>query len=150
MNTVLNGFPLSSAPGWVDVLLIIVLGVAVPLASIWVRPLISIGIAVALGIVFAIFVQLMFNGGWVVSFVYPLGALVLSAIGALAVQLITEAFERIRTVDLFARFVPEDVVDEVLKSADGSGSAASRRGSRSCSPICAGSPRSRSRSPRRR
>ena len=36
--TVLNGFPLSSVPGWVDVLLIVVLGVAVPLASIWVRP----------------------------------------------------------------------------------------------------------------
>jgi adenylate cyclase len=117
--TVLNGFPLSSVPGWVDVLLIVVLGVAVPLASIWVRPLISIGIAVLLGIAFAIFVQLMFNAGWVVSFVYPLGALVLAAVGALAVQLVTEAFERIRTVDLFARFVPEDVVDEVLKSADG-------------------------------
>ena len=117
--TVLNGFPLSSVPGWVNVVLIILLGVAVPLASVWVRPLISIGIAVALGIVFAIFIQLMFNGGWVVSFVYPLAALVLGAIGALAVQLVTEAFERIRTVDLFARFVPEDVVDEVLKSADG-------------------------------
>jgi adenylate cyclase len=119
INTVLNGFPLSSVPGWVDVVLIIVLGVAVPLASIWVRPAISIGIAVLLGIAFAIFVQLMFNGGWVVSFVYPLGALVLAAVGSLAVQLVTEAFERIRTVDLFARFVPEDVVDEVLKSADG-------------------------------
>jgi adenylate cyclase len=117
--TVLNGFPLSSVPGWVNVLLIVLLGVAVPLASVWVRPLISIGIAVALGIGFAIFIQLMFNGGWVVSFVYPLAALVLGAIGALAVQLVTEAFERIRTVDLFARFVPEDVVDEVLKSADG-------------------------------
>ncbi len=117
--TVLDGFPLSSVPGWVDVLLIVVLGVAVPLASIWVRPLVSIGIAVALGIAFAIFVQLMFNAGLVVTFVYPLGALVLAAVGALAVQLVTEAFERIRTVDLFARFVPEDVVDEVLKSADG-------------------------------
>ena len=40
-------------------------------------------------------------------------------VGSLAVQLVTEAFERIRTRDLFARFVPEDVVDEVLKSADG-------------------------------
>jgi len=117
--TVLDGFPLSSVPGWVDIMLIVVLGVAVPLASIWVRPLVSIGIAVALGIVFAIFVQLMFNAGLVVTFVYPLAALVLAAVGALAVQLVTEAFERIRTVDLFARFVPEDVVDEVLKSADG-------------------------------
>jgi adenylate cyclase len=119
INTVLEGFPLSSVPGWVNVVLIVLLGVGVPLASVWVRPLFSIAIAVALGIVFAVFVQLMFNAGWVVSFVYPLGALVLGAIGALAVQLVTEAFERIRTVDLFARFVPEDVVDEVLKSADG-------------------------------
>jgi adenylate cyclase len=46
-------------------------------------------------------------------------ALVLSGIGSLAVQLVTEAFERIRAVDLFARFVPEDVVDQVLASADG-------------------------------
>jgi adenylate cyclase len=35
------------------------------------------------------------------------------------VHLVTEAFERIRTIDLFSRFVPEEVVDEVLKSADG-------------------------------
>jgi adenylate cyclase len=32
---------------------------------------------------------------------------------------VTEAFERVRVRDLFARFVPEDVVDEVLASADG-------------------------------
>jgi adenylate cyclase len=119
INTVLNGFPLSSVPGWVDVLMIVLLAVVVPLVSLRLRPVLTIAIAVGLGIVFAIFVQLAFNAGWVVSFVYPLGALVLSAIGSLSVQLITEAFERIRTVDLFARFVPEDVVDEVLKSADG-------------------------------
>ncbi len=53
------------------------------------------------------------------SFVYPLGALILSAVGSLAVQLVTEAFERIRTRDLFGRFVPENVVDQVLASADG-------------------------------
>ena len=119
INTVLDGFPLSSVPGWVNVLLIVLLAVAVPLVSLRLRPVITIAIAVGLGAAFAIFVQLMFNAGWVVSFVYPLGALVLASVGSLAVQLITEAFERIRTVDLFARFVPEDVVDEVLKSADG-------------------------------
>jgi adenylate cyclase len=32
---------------------------------------------------------------------------------------VSEAFERARTRDLFARFVPENVVDEVLASADG-------------------------------
>jgi adenylate cyclase len=119
ITTVLDGFPLSSVPGWVNVVLIVLLGIAVPLASVRVRPVVSIAIAVVLGVVFAIGVQLAFNAGWVVSFVYPLGALVLSAVGSLAVQLVTEAFERIRTIDLFARFVPEDVVDEVLKCADG-------------------------------
>jgi adenylate cyclase len=119
IDTVLRGFPLSTTPGWVNVVLIVLFGVAVPLAALRVRPIVSIGIAVAIGIVFAIVAQLLFNGGTIVSFVYPLLALILSGIGALAVGLVTEAFERIRTVDLFARFVPDSVVDEVLKSADG-------------------------------
>jgi adenylate cyclase len=119
IDTVLRGFPLTVAPGWVNVVLIVLFGVAVPLAALRVRPIVSIGIAVVIGVVFAVVVQLLFNGGTIVSFVYPLLALILSGIGALAVGLVTEAFERIRTVDLFARFVPENVVDEVLKSADG-------------------------------
>jgi adenylate cyclase len=119
IDTVLRGFPLSAAPGWVNVVLIILFGVTIPLAALRVRPIVSIGIAVAIGIVYAIVAQLLFNSGTIVSFVYPMLALVLSGIGSLAVGLVTEAFERIRTVDLFARFVPENVVDEVLKSADG-------------------------------
>ena len=43
----------------------------------------------------------------------------LSSVGALAVHLVTVAFERERVRDLFSRFVPETVVDEVLASADG-------------------------------
>jgi adenylate cyclase len=119
IDTVMRGFPLSAAPGWINVVLIVLFGVAVPVAALRVRPIVSIGIAVAIGIVFAIVAQLLFNGGTIISFVYPLLALILSGIGSLAVGLVTEAFERIRTVDLFARFVPENVVDEVLKSADG-------------------------------
>ncbi len=119
IDTALRGFPLSTTPGWVNVVLIVLLGVTVPVAALRVRPIVSIGIAVAIGIVFTIVAQLLFNGGTIVSFVYPLLALILSGVGALAVGLVTEAFERIRTVDLFARFVPENVVDEVLKSADG-------------------------------
>ena len=118
-STILNHFPLSSLPGWINVLLIVVLGVAVPLAALRLRPVIVIAIAVGIGLIFAVIAQLLFNAGWIVSVVYPLVALVLSAVGSLAVQLVTEAFERIRAVDLFARFVPEDVVDQVLASADG-------------------------------
>ncbi len=119
IDTVLRGFPLASVPGWVNIVLIILLAAAVPLISLRVRPIFAILFAVGLGIAFAVAVQLAFNAGWIVSFIYPLGALILAAVGSLAVQLITEAFERLRTRDLFTRFVPEDVVDEVLKSSDG-------------------------------
>ncbi len=117
--TALRGFPLSSAPGWIDIVLIVLLGVAVPLAGLRLGAVASISLAVALGVAFAVAVQLAFNSGLVISFVYALGALILAAVGSLAVQLVTEAFERVRTRDLFTRFVPENVVDEVLASADG-------------------------------
>jgi adenylate cyclase len=117
--TILNHFALNSVAGWVNVVLIVFFGVVVPFAALRVRPVISMAIAVALGLIFAVVAQLLFNAGWIVSVVYPLVALALSAVGSLAVQLVTEAFERIRAVDLFARFVPEDVVDQVLASADG-------------------------------
>jgi adenylate cyclase len=119
INTILRGFPLSGAPGWLNILLIVVLGFAVPLASLRLRPAASVALAVAIGILYAIVVQLAFSGGLILSFVYPLGALILAGIGSLAVQLVSEAFERTRTRDLFSRFVPENVVDEVLASSDG-------------------------------
>jgi adenylate cyclase len=119
IDTILRGFPLGSVPGWMNIVLIVLLGVTVPLASLRLGVVASLGLAVALGVVFAIAVQLAFDAGVIFSFVYPLAALILSAVGSLAVRLITEAFERVRTRDLFARFVPENVVDEVLASAGG-------------------------------
>ncbi|HUA45878.1 MAG TPA: adenylate/guanylate cyclase domain-containing protein [Solirubrobacteraceae bacterium] len=117
--TVLQGFPLGSAPGWINIGLIVLFGVGIPLLTLRVRPLVAFGVAVAVGVAFAILAQLLFDSGTIVSVVYPLTALALSAVGSLAVGLVTEAFERIRAVDLFARFVPENVVDQVLASADG-------------------------------
>ena len=119
IDTVLRGNPLSSAPGWINVVLILLLAAAVPLASLRLGPVAATGLAVALGAMFTVAVQLAFNSGVIVSFIYPLGALILSAGGSLSAQLVTEASERIRVRDLFSRFVPEDVVDEVLASADG-------------------------------
>ncbi len=119
IETVLRNFPLSTVPGWVNILLIVVLGVAVPLASLRLPRAASLGLVLLLGVVFAVVVQLAFNAGTIVSFVYPLLALALAGVGSLAVQMVTEAFERIRTRDLFSRFVPENVVDEVLANADG-------------------------------
>jgi adenylate cyclase len=119
IDTVLHNFPLTAAPGWLDYVLIVLLGMTVPLVGMRARPLITILLAVGLGVAFTVGVQLAFNSGSIVTFVYPLGALILATAGTLTTQLVTEAFERIRTRDLFTRFVPEDVVDEVLASSDG-------------------------------
>ena len=119
INTVLHNFPLNAAPGWLNYVLIVLLGLTVPLVGMRARPLITILLAVGLGIAFTVGVQLAFNSGTILTFVYPLGALLLATAGTLTTQLVTEAFERIRTRDLFTRFVPEDVVDEVLASSDG-------------------------------
>jgi len=119
INTVLHGFPLTAAPGWLNYVLIVLLGMTVPLVGMRARPLITILLAVALGVAFTVGVQLAFNSGTILTFVYPLAALLLATAGTLTTQLVTEAFERIRTRDLFTRFVPEDVVDEVLRSSDG-------------------------------
>jgi adenylate cyclase len=118
IETVLRGLPLRSSPAWVDLALIALLGFATPLATLRFGSIATVALAVALAAAFTVAVQVAFDHGRVVSFVYPLGALILSAAGALSVQLVTVAFERERVRDLFSRFVPENVVDEVLASAD--------------------------------
>ncbi len=117
--TVLRGLPLRSSPVWLDLVLIVLLGCATPLATLRFGSIATVGLALALAAAFTVGVQIAFDNGHVVSFVYPLGALILSAAGALSVQLVTVAFERERVRDLFSRFVPENVVDEVLASAGG-------------------------------
>jgi adenylate cyclase len=117
--TVLRGLPLRSSAAWLDLALIVLLGCATPLATLRFGSIATVGLALALAAAFTVGVQVAFDNGYVVSFVYPLGALILSAAGALSVQLVTVAFERERVRDLFSRFVPENVVDEVLASAGG-------------------------------
>ena len=118
-NTALRGFPLRSDPGVVDWLLIIVLGLLPPVVGLrfrgWHAPIVSL----LCGALFTVVVQLAFNGGRIVSFVYPLFALVLSTITVLVVEYVREAFERARTRDVFSRFVPEAVVQQVLARAEG-------------------------------
>jgi adenylate cyclase len=117
-ETARKGFPLHDSATWIDILLIVALGFVAPLASIRLR-LWGIALAVAVAALYAVLAQVVFNSGTVLSFTYPLGALLLSAVGALAVHYVTEAFERARVRENFARFVPESVVGEVLDQADG-------------------------------
>ncbi len=100
-----------------DVLLIIILGAAVPLASLRVSDGARCSSRCAIGVLFTIAVQLAFNSGRIVTFVYPLLALAIGTLGTLGALYVGETIEREHVRDIFARFVPGGVVDQVLASA---------------------------------
>lgn len=116
-NTLLEGVPLTNAPGWLDVALILLLGLAAPASSLRLRHWRLFLNAVVLAILFTVATQIAFNAGWIWTFVYPLLALAIGTLGTLAVLYMSEAIERERVHDLFSRFVPADVVDQVVASA---------------------------------
>ena len=116
--SVLGDFPLEEAPTALDIGLIVLLGLVGPLTAVALGPLRAAIYGVLTAVVFAVAVQLLFNSGLIVSFLYPLASLLLGVTGALAIALVLDAFERERVRDVFSRFVPEPVVAEVLKNVD--------------------------------
>jgi adenylate cyclase len=96
----------------------------VPLAGLRLSFRGTLGFAIGAAVVFLVATQLAFHAGWVITFVYPFLALILSTVGALGAYYVLSIFERQRTRDTFARFVPESVVDQLLaQSGPGHGLA---------------------------
>ena len=116
-STLLRGVPLRGTPGPVSVLLVLLFGLIVPFGSLRLRPWRALASALALAVVYTIAVQVAFDSGRIVTLVYPLLALALGTLGTLAVLYMNETIERARVYDLFSRFVPADVVDQVVASA---------------------------------
>ena len=117
-DTARRGFPLESTPTPLDVALIVLLGMFAPLVSLRLTAVRTTLITLGVGVAYAVAGVLAFNGGWVLPLVYPIGALLLTSFGSLLFHYVTAAFERQRTRDLFARFVPENVVDDVIASTE--------------------------------
>ncbi len=119
IETVRDGLPLRSSGTALDLFLIGVLGLVGPVAGYRGRPVIAFAIAVAIGAAYLLVAQIAFNGGHVIPIVDPLLALVVGAVGMLALHYLLAAFDRQRARDTFARFVPADVVDQVLAETGG-------------------------------
>ena len=117
--TALAGFPLRSlSTGW-NIVLIVVMGLLVPLVSLRAGPLIAVGVGVVGYGLFSLGTQLAFEqGGRVSSYIYPTAALLMATVGSVGAHYTLAAFERERVRDVFSRFVPEQVVDQVLAHAD--------------------------------
>lgn len=119
ISTILRGLPLVYVPGWLNLILIVGLGLLIPIAGIWLSLGKTLVLALAVGGLFLGGALWAFSSGRVVSFVYPFGALAMSSVGAIGAHYLLAAFERERVRDIFARFVPAAVVDDVLKRTDG-------------------------------
>ncbi len=114
----LHGIPLRDGAGWVNVLIIVLLGCLAPVLGIRGWALRSLGGALVVGLLYLVVAQVTFNSGRIIAVVDPLFALTLGALGTLGVVYLGEAFERQYARSTFARFVPPDVVDQVLASSD--------------------------------
>ena len=117
--TALAGFPLRSlSTGW-NIVLIVALGLLVPLVSLRAGPLVAVAVGIVGYALFSLGTQLSFeDGGRVSSYVYPTAALAMATVGSVGAHYTLAAFERERVRDVFSRFVPEQVVDQVLAQTD--------------------------------
>jgi adenylate cyclase len=119
IHTARSGLPLEATPEVVDLILVVLFAFIPPLATLALTPVRGLLLAVAVGVLYTVAVQLGFDWeGLLLSFFYPVGTLALATVGTVAVQYVTAAMERQRTRDIFARFVPEKVVDQVLARTD--------------------------------
>jgi adenylate cyclase len=119
ISTALRGFPLQSVSSSITLALIVLLGMLAPLVSLRLSLLWTLAIAVSAALLFLVATQVAFQSGTVLSFVYPFGTLLVSSVGSLAAHYLLAAFERERVRDVFSRFVPDAVVEQVLAQTDG-------------------------------
>jgi adenylate cyclase len=117
--TARSALPLAATPEVLDLILVVLFAFIPPLATLGLSSVRGLLVAIAVGILYTVAVQLGFEWeGLLLSFVYPVGTLALASVGTVGVQYVTAAMERQRTRDIFARFVPEKVVDQVLSRTD--------------------------------
>jgi adenylate cyclase len=120
ISTALRGFPLQGVSSSITLALIVLLGMLAPLVSLRLSLLWTLSIAVGAALLFLVGTQVAFQqSGTVLSFVYPFGTLLVSSVGSLAAHYLLAAFERERVRDVFSRFVPDAVVEQVLAQTDG-------------------------------
>jgi adenylate cyclase len=118
ISTILRDLPLSEVPRWLAVAIAVMLALVAPIAGLRMRPWRSLLLGLGAGALYLAGTQAAFEAGVILPVVYPLGAVVASAFGVLAVEYSSVEYSREYTRELFCRFVPEAVVDEVLKTAE--------------------------------
>jgi adenylate cyclase len=118
IDTIIRGIPLRPVEDWVNVLLIVLMGLVAPIVGLRWGALAAAAAALAGIAAYVVGIQIAFNNGHIVTGVYPLITSVVSTLGVVGVHYFTEVRERRRTRAAFSRFVPAAVVDRVLEQAE--------------------------------
>ena len=118
IDTLRRGVPLHATSATADLLIALGLTALPLLLGIWLRPFVALGVGLAAAVLYAVAAQLAFGEGLILPVVVPLTGLGIALVGALVVHYLTASVERAHTRDLFARFVPDSVVSQVLARAD--------------------------------
>ena len=116
--TILDGFPLAPVAGAIDVLLILLFAAVPALAALRRSALVTLAVSAGALAVLALGAQLAFDAGRIVAVTYPALGLVLAATGCVAVDYFGERRARRHMRVLFSRFVPAEVVDDVIERTD--------------------------------
>jgi adenylate cyclase len=113
LDTIRRDFPLRELPGGAAALFAALFGLAMPVAALRVRrwPWLALAAAVLL----AALAYVAFLAGLILPVAAPLAALLVGTLAALAVDLATGARARERMRGAFARFVPAQIVDDVIE-----------------------------------
>jgi adenylate cyclase len=118
ISSLRRGMPLREAPPIVDGTIVVAAALVPALAALVLSGTAALAVTLLAAAGYLGLAQLLFEGGVIVTVVYPLLACALAALGTLAVTQLFAQSERERVRERFARFVPEQVVDEVLECAD--------------------------------
>jgi adenylate cyclase len=116
--TILDGFPLRSAAGLANALLLAALALTAPLLAIRRSALLVLLGALAALVLFLAGAQIAYDSGSIVHVAAPLLALTIGTAGALLAHYALVTRERRHLRSLFSRFVPAQVVDEVVERVD--------------------------------
>jgi adenylate cyclase len=116
--TVLSGFPLRSSAAIVNAALLVLLGLVSPLLALRRSSLLVLAGAVATLALFLLGAQLAYDSGRIVHVAEPLLGLAIGTAGALIAHYALVTRERRHLRSLFSRFVPAQVVNEVIERVD--------------------------------
>jgi adenylate cyclase len=116
--TVLGGLPLRSAAGVVNALLLLALALPAPLLALRRSALLVLLGALAALALFLVGAQIAYDSGRIVNVVEPLLGLAIGTAGALIAHYAMVTRERRHLRSLFSRFVPAQVVNEVIERVD--------------------------------